>query len=514
MDIIGLFQDKINGVLSTFDRMIIKGHLQAFYNHRNRMFYLYSENVLLKDYSKYAQKITDRIKIGAKELAESLDRPYIYLKSSKKSKEEIAKTLLKQKSVEEGLICVLQATEPCISTDIIKNKDTFKLELQMRERQCTYLYFYYLDKEFGFMHAKLQTWVPYTFQIYINGREYLSKQLDKAGISYKMYDNSFTYISDVEKAQEIANKIESRDLSDMFNYFAKKINPQLSRISEIFKTGYYWCLDQCEYATDIMFKSREDLTNIYPDLVGHALTSFKAEDVMVFLGRKMTGAFLGEVVSNIKKRPEGIRIKHRMKSNSIKMYDKCSVLRIEVTINDPSEFKIYKEVTRKGEKVKEWVPMGKSISNLYRYAQVSFAANKRYIMALANAGFRQENIKEIEKASSKVTGSKNKKVSGFNLLSKETSDIFTCVMSASNFINGLTNESIRKALFGKTSQDKKIRNKVTRILAKLRTHKIIKKIPHSFRYSITKFGIKIITGVLQIKKIELPKRLSINYSES
>ena len=120
MDIIELFDDKINGVLSTFDRIIIRGHLQALYNHGNRMFYLYEENVLLKDFSKYAQEITDKIKLNASELANSVERPYIYLQSSKKSKEEIAKKILKEKPVKEGLICVLQVTEPCISTDIFK----------------------------------------------------------------------------------------------------------------------------------------------------------------------------------------------------------------------------------------------------------------------------------------------------------------------------------------------------------------------------------------------------------
>ena len=471
------------------------------------MYYLYEENVLLKDFSKYAQKVTDDIKLNAKEIAQNTNIPYIYLNSPKISKEKIAKKTLKELNIKEGLICVLQVTELCKSTDIFKNKATHKLELQLRDRKCTHLYFYYIDKEFGFMHAKLQTWFPFTFQIYINGREYLSKQLDKAGVSYEMYENSFKYISDVEKAQEIANKIESKDLSNMFDYFAKKLNPQLSRITEIFKTSYYWCLDQCEYATDIMFKSREDLLNIYPDLVGHALTSFKAEDVMVFLGRKMTGAFLGEVVSNIKKRPEGIRIKHRMKSNSIKMYDKYSVLRIEVTINDPKEFKVYKEVTRDGKKVKRWVPMGKSISNLYRYAQVSLSANKKYIESLANAGFKEENIKHIEKVSSKIKVSKTKTISGFNLLSNETTEIFKSIMNAGNFINGFTNKSIRNQLFKIETDSKKIRNKVTRLLSKLRHHKIIKKIPRSFRYSVTTKGIKIISGILDIKSIELPKFL-------
>ncbi len=65
--------------------------------------------------------------------------------------------------------------------------------------------------------------------------------------------------------------------------------------------GYYWCVDQCEYATDIMFNNREDLEEIYPSLVEHALVNLKCEDVMTFLGRKMHHAFQGEVVSDIKK---------------------------------------------------------------------------------------------------------------------------------------------------------------------------------------------------------------------
>lgn len=58
-----------------------------------------------------------------------------------------------------------------------------------------------------------------------------------------------------------------------------------------------------------------------------------------------------------------------MKSNSIKTYDKSNCLRIEMTVNDPKEFNVYKEVHhRDGTSSMQWVPMGKSIANLYRYA--------------------------------------------------------------------------------------------------------------------------------------------------
>ena len=51
-----------------------------------------------------------------------------------------------------------------------------------------------------------------------------------------------------------------------------------------------------------------------------------------------------------------------------------------MTINDPKEFKVYKEVHHKdGTASMQWVPMGKSIANLYRYAEISKTANKRFL---------------------------------------------------------------------------------------------------------------------------------------
>jgi len=502
MKIIEKFQDKVKGNLSGYDRMIIKGYLRQFFSTSGKMYFISQENVLLKDFGEYAKRITGTIKGHVEKLAAERQRPLMYLNSPKISKESTALDILKRDPVENGLICVLSTVELCKSVDVRKNRQTQKLELQNSWRKCLYYYFYYLDREFGFMHVRLQTWFPFEIQVYINGREYISKQLDKLGLSYTRYDNSFTEISDIQKAQEISDSFYGRDLNNMLNHFAKEVNVYLGRIEEIFHSGYFWCLDQCEYATDIMFKSRKDLQGVYSDLVKHALLSFNCDEVMTFLGRKMHHAFSGEVVSDVKKRPQGIRIKHRMNSNSIKMYDKYSVLRVETTINNPREFKIFKETGK--DRLKRWVPMGKSISNLYRYAQVSQAANKRYLNAVSLAEPRTEFISEIEMICNRVI-SGNRVFSGMNPISKETERIFLAVMDGANHINGFTNASIKKSIFpGAAAGDKKIRNKTTRIIAKLRAHKLISKIPHSFRYKVTSKGIKIMASVLAVKNIALP----------
>lgn len=498
MRIIDKFKDKINGVLSGFDRMIIKGHIMKLFSDTGKRYFLSQENVLLKDFGEYAEKITKSVKTHAEKLAEETGRPLIYLNSSKTSKEGTAQDILKRDPVCEGLICVLSTLEMGPSLEIKKNHETQKLELKNGQRKCLHYYFYYLDKEFGFMHVKLQTWFPFTMQVYINGREYISKQLDKENINYKRYDNCFIQIDDIEMAQKISDDFTGKKLDGMLNHFAKQINPFIKRITEILGGDYYWCMDQCEYATDVMFKSREELESIYMDFVQHGIVNFKFEDVMTFMGRKVHHAFSGEVVSDIKRRPYGVRIKHRMKQNSIKMYDKYSVLRVETTINNPREFKVFKKSNVEG-KPDKWVPMGKSISNLYRYAEVSKSANQRYFDAVALADLKGDCVSEVEKLCKRIEKG-NKIYSGFNPLSEETETLFQAIFDGGNHINGFTNASLRKAIFPNVSvEDKKTRNKVTRILSKLKAFGLISKIPRSFRYKITPKGIKVISATLAIK---------------
>lgn len=502
MKIISKFSDKIKGSLSTFDRMIFKGHLMDFFIMQNRHYFLNQEKVLLKDFGAYAQKVTEEIKNNAKQIAESANRPYIYLNSPKIKKEKTALEIARKDQIQEGLICVLASVELCRSFEIRKNQSTGKLELGNGNRKCIYLYFYYLDEEFGFMHVRLQTWFPFEIQVYINGREYLARKMDHEGIEYTRYDNSFIDIADLEKAQELADQIESRKFSRTFDNFAERINPILKRITKIFSSGYYWCLDQCEYATDVMFKSRKDLEKIYPDLVEHATLCFNCEDVMTFLGRKLQGNFQGEIVSDRKRRPQGVRIKHRMKKNSIKMYDKYSVLRVETTINDPHEFKIYREVNRKNEPVMAWVPMGKSVANIYRYAQVSKSSNVRYLDALSSVEDTSEVVTELEAICNHVDKG-SVRHTGFNPVSEESCKIFLAVLNGGNNINGFTNKDIRNALYYPAAdgvEDHRLSNRTTRLLAKLRAHRLIAKIPHSFRYKLTKKGVRLMSAALKIKK--------------
>ena len=501
------YADKIKGQFSFFDRMIINGYFRSLISEQARIGYLYAMGIPLRDFTEYFKNVTDRLVKQIESSAEELGRPVVYLPSTRDRKENLAKDLLLSSPVQEGLICVLKTLESCRTAKVVGGGEG-KHFLKSSSTKCLHYYLYYLDKEFGFMFVKIQTWFPFNIQVYINGREFMKHVFDANGISYECYDNSFTSISDVAKAQELADRFDSAKLCRRLDVFAKSLNPFLDTVQNTFGQGYFWCMSQCEFATDIMFKERSFLEEVYPSLVGHAFYDLSCTDVFTFMGRKPDPRFQGEAVSDYKKRPIGCRVKFKLKSNSVKMYDKCSVLRIETTINNPREFKVFGTIRhRDGTESKQWKPMGKSISNLYRYAEVSKACNQRFIDAMTDIVPVRSVQQEIASICSGKT-IKGKRVPGFNVWSPDVLRIMETISDGKYLINGFRNKDIGKTIFPSIKDAKKRSSKTSRTLKKLRQHGLVKKVPRCRRYHVTSKGRRIMGVLIELHHKDYPELMA------
>ncbi len=379
------------GVLSGFDRLVFRGTLRMLAHHLGMQRYLWAMQVLLKDFASHAEAVTEQLRKASEAQARSTSRPIVFLPSSATSKEDQARAIARRDGIEQGLICILTATEPCLSYDIIRDRASKHLQLRPRHRRCLHLYHYQIHPIFGFMHARIQTWFPFAIQICLNGREWLARAMDAAGLGYVRRDNCFTRLVDPVAAQRLMDRQVQAAWPDLLNGIARSLNPQHEAMFQAFPVHYYWSTYQSEWATDILFRNSASLARLYPTLVQHGLTSFLSPDVMRFLGRaippsgKLPPHLNAEVVSDLKRRHEGVRIKHRLGENSIKMYDKQgSVLRVETTINDAAGFKSFRTPEGKPEAPQGWHGMRKGIADLHRRTEVSQAANDRYLQALAS----------------------------------------------------------------------------------------------------------------------------------
>lgn len=237
-------EGRITGTLSGFDRVLFRGALRSIAHVSGLEVFLYSQHVLFKDFGAYALSLSQRIIEQAKETASELGRPYQYLPSSKDSKEELALQIRDRDHIKEGLICVFACVEPCQSFDLKKDKASKHLRLVSKERKCLHLYFYYQDREFGLMHVRLQTWLPCTIQVCLNGREWLARQMDRAGITYTQRDNCFTYISDLKRAQQLLDRLSERKWSKFLDALGQKVNPWIHPRTGLDVRSYYWSIRQ------------------------------------------------------------------------------------------------------------------------------------------------------------------------------------------------------------------------------------------------------------------------------
>ena len=192
-----------------------------------------------------------------------------------------------------------------------------------------------------------------------------------------------------------------------------------------------------------------------------------------------------------------------MGASSIKMYDKfSSILRIETTTNDVSEFKHFREVqSRSGDPVHKNAPMKKNIYSLFELTAIFKASNRRYLEFISTFDDQSKGIKNLERIS-KPAETDDRSYKGFNLFSDDDLKLFEVLARGEFNINGLQNKSLRKQLPSITS------SAMTRILKRLHVHGIIRKVGKTYKYYVSKLGKAVITAGLTIRNMSVIPQLA------
>jgi hypothetical protein len=495
--------DHIHGVLSCFDRVIFRGYLPLSYPKGIEGF-LYQQQVLLKDVKDYAPQIAERVKQHVKAVVENAGAPFRYL-PRKQAMEQQARQLAKEKDIREGIVCGFGQLETCRSYRFEGGQDRPRLKKDYR--RCSVLYVFLMHAVLGLIHVKIETWFPLTMQVYVNGHDFLAKKLAGLSVPFTMQDNAFTWIADLKAAQACADRFVKLKWPPLLGQLARQFNPLLGK--ELREQDYYWVMDQAEYATDVLVVDRAALAGLYPRLVEHARACLSAADVLRFLGRKLDGTFRGEVQTHVGRRVEGVRVKHQMKSNKLKMYDKAGqVLRIETVVNDPTEFRVRRR--QKGSNQMQWQPLRKGVAWLWRYAEVSRSANSRYLEALAVVDDDRQARRLLDRVTkpAKLNGRRKR---ALQPLSAAEQQLFWAVLRGEHRLQGFRNKDVARRLYAQEAQDAGERRRrcgrVTRLIQLLRAHGLVAKIPRSRRYRVTTKGEALMSAAIDVRYKYLPKEL-------
>ena len=496
----GRHDDRIEGVIECFDRVVIKGTFKKISYQKAIEIEMWKRGIRFFDYPNWAKERKDNICSHVQELADEHGLEIHHIQKRSIRKEDFVREQIKDNPDKEGIVCILSAMEGCMCYRPSYDKETKKCSLQPRTGHCLHYYVYINDSVLGLCFMAFPTWLPFSIRFYFNGHNWLQKQFDQHGVDYTMDDNCFTKIGDYKAAQKLANGFKIRSvLVRQLRKWSQRCLP-----TPIKEFGMpYWTLHEVEFATDVIFKNAKSLTELYDEVVHTALVEVKTKNIATFLDRSIKSSKF-DATSRIRECREGTSVRHNLGSASMKMYDKRgTVLRVETVLNDVSFLKVERMVNHKdGTQSRKKAGVKKSIYSLNILQKLMSRANKRYLTYIGGMQERSLELATLRKLTSPVKdGAIGRTVRGINLFNSDDELLLRALLSGGISLKGITGRQLRYSHLKDWSP-----GKVSRALKRLRLHGLIKKKGKSYSYFLTKLGKRVIAPLLKIKtRIIIPE---------
>jgi hypothetical protein len=277
---------------------------------------------------------------------------------------------------------------------------------------------------------------------------------------------------------------------------------------------HYWSADETEWATDVMFRSVDALDALYPSLIHHGMCVSDSPAVMRYFGKRnvfssgnIRGRIPDEIMSDLRKRYEGIRIKHWINQNSIKLYNKSgSVLRAETTINNTRDFKVFRCPDDDVHRPASWQRLRKGVSDLHRRCEISDQSNTRYLDALS-AAHVERTLKELVTDACNPCRKDGRRYRALNPWRHDDFNLLTFLAKGELAINGFRNKDLRRWLRPDAQtlapeELKKLSGLATRRIQLLRAHGLVRKLPKVNRYILSHKGQSFVSALLTASALE------------
>lgn len=494
------FAGLVKGVISGFDRIVLKGSILSLCYAEGVTEFCRRRGILNKNYKSWMMEQSSALveKVERYALAESGHR-ITPIASLHTSKENLARERQRATGIEKGLIGVWSCVESGASFRARFCAERGFPQLRYYPTHCKHLYLYFDHPRFGFMNIRLQTWFPYHIQICMNGREWLRRLLETEHVGFHVQGNKFLHIADCQRAQQLLDQQLDTRWPELLCSFLPAAFPTMKQtLGPHF--SYYWTMWQSEWATDLLFSCPQDITPFMDSLLRHALMTGTSERVLRYLGRHVTArgephhAFRGQVTSRATSFHDGVRVRHWVDRNSVKVYNEQNVLRLETTINAPATFRVHRRARNEPpDAPKKLRPLRKGVADIALRARLSHDTNKRFAQHLAT--FSDDTpVSQLLAGLTRAHTRAGRRVRALVPVGKDC-DLLHAIGDPRFAVSGMTNAKLRHSLratpwaAGRT--DKQLSARISRHLRLLRDHRLIRKIPNRRSYFLTAKGRQI-----------------------
>jgi hypothetical protein len=111
-----------------------------------------------------------------------------------------------------------------------------------------YYYFYLDDADWGESFLKVCSYAPWTLKLYLNGHEWLKRQLNKEGIGFEALDNGFLSCQNPQRLQALADELAPQHIQAFLNKWVERLPLPLNAADRAAGYNYRLTVWQMEFS--------------------------------------------------------------------------------------------------------------------------------------------------------------------------------------------------------------------------------------------------------------------------
>jgi hypothetical protein len=345
-----LFGSLLVFVYHCFDRIVINGYLSALTRPENVIYFFrvilgiqaVTKEILTKrtqDYQRwveaYARKQGIPIEWAEKKVRKE-DYVQPWLRKMKRCNHHGLYFIFK--SMEQGN--TFRSASPKFATQ----DPNYRILSKQRSR-FTHYYFYIHDHVLGPIVVRVASFLPFQSTYYLNGHNFMEKELQRMGVTFHKKDNAFLSVSDPELLQAAADRLTPDLIRKRLAYWTLIVGPKFSlRERNAMNLNRFYAVSQIEYCRNFIFRRHFPIHKLFERSCEIGLWRLSADKISKIFAVRVRKRLNGKLSTTMEKIEHGHHVLRAYWRNAfIKQYQKFSTfLRQEICSNNLTDFRLKK----------------------------------------------------------------------------------------------------------------------------------------------------------------------------
>ena len=426
-------------------------------------------------------RITDRFVAAVHRFALSEQIPWVdFVKGQRK--DEVMHQQLAKFTAAQGVVFIGRAQEKTtvFRTEKRRHADGVSYPWIVKTTGLVnHFYFYCVDSDFGPFFIKFCSYFPYNGKMCVNGHHWAQRQATNAGLGFEPLDNAFAQVDDPQALQDICDGLGPRQIRALWDKWLAILPNPFTAADRAAGYDYDVSMLQVEFSLTQRLDTPTSGRVFFEQVIRDNLDVGRPDQIGLIFNRRIhrtgpratPGRFRTRVIT------DGVTpsLHADYKNTTIKQYHKeGKALRTETTINNTRDFGI-----------------GRRLTNLPALREIGFQANRRLLRVEQISHDPITGINALHAVTDPVTTPTGTRITGLRIGEQRSHALLTALPIFKLQTAGFVNRDLRHLTAQLRGLDPATvtAGQMTYDLRRLRTHGLIRKIPHSNRYQVTDQGL-------------------------